>query len=556
MLELDEVVRHNQMTLLPVTKSDPQDEELYNRHPELKESAARSMRIKLDAVVLHTRLHDRESRLNPAVRGGKDLSEDFETSTPSKARRRASGSQQEGSQPPLKAKRSTDLMFDMEEEHDQVSDKTGGSPRISANRRTPTPVGRSPLLSTSLVSDDGLSRYSELPPAAASFPIQDAEEIRGTHEHHDSILGSPGESSKEPSAWAAQSPYSSKLDMKEIMAQASSSRVSSISSGLKMKQKEVSQPSTPLRLSQRERKKRQQTPQMEVGEVSRSMPEESAKEVAASPWRQVSSAPKVNLKETLSQEQVPVKPPPRTSSPMTLRQTVSGRPQEKRRAASEQHQAAPTSRPAAGSSTAKPQPSSPVLARRAISSSSALPAASSPSSPQPQIQSIRHIPKATDVASLEEQLSMTDILSQQAIEKQSIKEAAAKRSLQEIQQEQEFQEWWDQESRRVREEEDEKEKAASSSQATSRKGRPSTSGRGRRRSRKTDAGSNDDHAADKSGPSSTKTKNRDIGTTKGDGRSNDDGHRKMAPSGSIGDQQRNATGSRSRGRGRGRGKGV
>jgi hypothetical protein len=40
---------------------------------------------------------------------------------------------------------------------------------------------------------------------------------------------------------------------------------------------------------------------------------------------------------------------------------------------------------------------------------------------------------------------MADILSQQQTEKDIIKEAVAKRSLQEIQEEQAFQEWWDQE---------------------------------------------------------------------------------------------------------------
>jgi len=49
---------------------------------------------------------------------------------------------------------------------------------------------------------------------------------------------------------------------------------------------------------------------------------------------------------------------------------------------------------------------------------------------------------------------MADILSQQQAEKISVKEAVAKRSLQEIQQEQEFQAWWDQESRRAIEEEE------------------------------------------------------------------------------------------------------
>ena len=48
---------------------------------------------------------------------------------------------------------------------------------------------------------------------------------------------------------------------------------------------------------------------------------------------------------------------------------------------------------------------------------------------------------------------MADIIGQQVREQELVKEAVAKRSLQEIQQEQAFQEWWDQESRRAQEEE-------------------------------------------------------------------------------------------------------
>lgn len=75
-----------------------------------------------------------------------------------------------------------------------------------------------------------------------------------------------------------------------------------------------------------------------------------------------------------------------------------------------------------------------------------------------------------------DQRSILDILSEQAIEKTAIKDFAAKRSLQEIQQEQEFQEWWEKESARVIEEE----------QAASAKGKRDSGasrGRGKKRGR-------------------------------------------------------------------------
>ena len=89
----------------------------------------------------------------------------------------------------------------------------------------------------------------------------------------------------------------------------------------------------------------------------------------------------------------------------------------------------------------------------------------------PVIQSIRHIPRPR-AAEPTTGLSMADILSQQQAEKTAIREATiSKRSLQEIQQEQEFQEWWDMESRKVMEEERKKDVQARRDQRGARGGR-------------------------------------------------------------------------------------
>ncbi len=97
-----------------------------------------------------------------------------------------------------------------------------------------------------------------------------------------------------------------------------------------------------------------------------------------------------------------------------------------------------------------------------------------PSKPAaPQIQSIRHTPLPSRTGSgVDARTSMAEILAQQQFEKTAVEEAVAKRSLQEIQQEQEFQQWWDNESRRVQEEEE----AHSSTAASSGRGK---GGRGR-----------------------------------------------------------------------------
>jgi hypothetical protein len=72
---------------------------------------------------------------------------------------------------------------------------------------------------------------------------------------------------------------------------------------------------------------------------------------------------------------------------------------------------------------------------------------------------------------------MSDIIGQQRREQEVIREAVAKRSLQEIQEEQAFQEWWDQESRRAQ-----KEEAARTRNVVSGSGSGGKNGGGRGRS--------------------------------------------------------------------------
>lgn len=134
--------------------------------------------------------------------------------------------------------------------------------------------------------------------------------------------------------------------------------------------------------------------------------------------------------------------------PMTLRQTVAGTPppRSKPMATPTQSQNRSVSATIQSSSFSKPSPSGPPTPVQ-----QALPK----TSPQPAIQSIRHIPRPDPYTSGSRSpsggsLSLATILQQQQTEKDVIREAAAaKHNLQDIQAEQEFQQWWDQESKRV-----------------------------------------------------------------------------------------------------------
>jgi hypothetical protein len=99
--------------------------------------------------------------------------------------------------------------------------------------------------------------------------------------------------------------------------------------------------------------------------------------------------------------------------------------------------------------------------------------------PIPTPRSVRHIPLPQhSPTSPSQNLSMMEILSLQEAEKTSIRDAAAKRSLQEIQQEQEFQAWWDEETKRVTQEEEQRKRAEERAARTAARGR--SKGRGGR----------------------------------------------------------------------------
>lgn len=453
MLELDEVVRQNQLACLPIAKSGKAEDDLIERHPRLVELMARSKRIKIDSVSLQTRLHEPEAKSSGSSKAKAAFLEDFNQS-PSMPKSRSRASRDRTSQsksPSLQAKSSiADLMFEMEED--------GGAEAEAADKFTPDHRRRhkanpsESLLPPSQMAMDDESGGGR---TVSSSKAEDTIAASASPSSHRSRVISTGESpgdlnSKQP--WAPPSMTAVKLDMKAIMAQANSNRASNISAGLsfRARENEASAGGLPTKLSQKERKKQQQQQQLRPLQTmptpsSSSADNQAQSKTSASPWQVASTGSKISLRNVLSAEST--KPPsseaksiPRTPSPLTMRQTVSGKAPAAQRAASGP---APTLAPSQKRSISTPDASK--------SSAQTPPTASRSSSLQQPIQSIRHNPLPVEPTL---QLSMSDILYQQQTEKDIIKEAAAKRSLQEIQEEQAFQEWWDEESRKVREEEE------------------------------------------------------------------------------------------------------
>lgn len=478
MLELDDIVRQNQLASLPFAKSGRAEAELAERYPQLIESIARSKRIKVDSVSLQTRFHEREAKSVGGSKAKAAFFEDFEASPsasvnkPQRIPSRERTSQSKS--PSLRAKNSTaDLMFAMDEDsglEEETNDMYTPTRHRRANPRAVDPL---------------------LPPSR--LPIEDhfGGRLKGASAGVDDNIGEstsplsfkspgftvshprrPAETSDSKQPWGSLAMGASKLDMKDIMAQASP-RISNLSVGLAgpTRNNEAATTSIPAKLSQRERKKQQQLRSpLAVETQSPAIEDEHLPDrKLASPWQVTSVGPKISLKDVLGTERnesssSQTGSTARTPSPLNLRQTVSGKVPTTRRTTSGPPQTlAPTQ---------KRSISTPDTSKAAL-----LTSPSSSSSKQP-ILSIRHTITPVEPSL---QLSMADILSQQQTEKDIIKEAAAKRSLQEIQEEQAFQEWWDEESRKVKAEEEAAKPAARGGREARGKMRGGSRGRGRGR---------------------------------------------------------------------------
>ena len=482
MLELDEVVRQNQVACLPFSKSGRAEAERFERYPELLDIVERGRRAKIDSFRLQSRLRDEESfyanagKARPISRDGPD-NQKPPRDLALKALEHDTGNQIASK---LQNREDTELMFQMEEEEDD--------PHASAKSTVPKhvrterfPADEMQALSTSLTVTD----TSKSPHLAASSDIL-GHSSQGSSWMSQDLHQSHQRPTEGAKVWASSGLGSSKLDMKEIMAQDSFNKVSSLSSGLANKTstpKNVTNSQT-VKLSQKERKRQQQQQQHQyvpqdsetVTTVSINEPEQIPAP-KPSPWRHTSSGQKVSLQDVLRAESStspPLSPErPRrelSKSSLTMRQTVPGNAAAVRRSASGDVQLNP-----------KPIPtrniSNPIIPSKT-------PFAQTPSNTNnassPTIRSIRHGPPPVEPSL---QLSMADILAQQQTEKQVIKDAVAKRSLQEIQEEQAFQEWWDQESKKVREEEEKTKDATVGSSrgrsGNSRRARGVSKGRGR-----------------------------------------------------------------------------
>ncbi|KAL1303399.1 hypothetical protein AAFC00_006791 [Neodothiora populina] len=502
LLELDDVVRDNQLACLPIARSGRAEADLLDRYPELAALMDRERRAKIDSIILHSKYQDVES-WGPNSFRGQSFEEGFNSQSPLNQKRRKSS--RGGLSPYLRGKSAVQefgASIDEDEPLD-LGQPVFRSPDADIERE----LGKGMAVGTP--TGTWLNSKGKLTSPAIGTPTDEKLDSKGSWPTP--ATATPGSTAK-TAPWAATPSPGSKIEMKDIMAQASTSWVSNLSLGIAASRAQENGGPTPaagsataisssataappssFKMSQKERKKIQLAQQEQMAQAEKNVAINST-----SPWQKVNKGP--SLKEVMtngsgsSSRAVSPKPSatkpvlgrPSTTPHLTMRQTIANpKPSIEAKAKSPLTQS-PTPGSASGpvptkangtTSTTPVRPTATpaaVLDARPTSSSStskqssfikplrqaSIAAAISPSPPPDLssksfpnlIQSIRHAPKPVEPSL---QLSMSEILSQQQLEKDIIREAReAKRNLQDIQAEQEFQEWWDRECQRVREEEE------------------------------------------------------------------------------------------------------
>ncbi|TWU75961.1 hypothetical protein ED733_006704 [Metarhizium rileyi] len=472
LLKLDEVVRNNQLARFPFVRSGRAELLLHEQYPDLYLDIEEERRRWVKEMAFKIAHKDEEKKISSSYKarvGGSLVEPILAAQTSERSHRRSKAGRNEPFSPSLRPKNSlTDLIFDMEDEN---SSQPG------------SPMSLAVLSSTDARKEPDLDNIPKLPeawrgtkgnPNAGADPIKSLgldriipSQLSGPSlepvDHASSFRQSPSPPIRPVNApWASHISPASKLDLKDIMQEATSE--SALSAGVASQTDKTTSLNKPqVRMSQKERKRQQvQRAVVEAAtEKSKttSMPWQAVKAGARpAPWKIAIAAPptpKTSLKEAIHSEIAQREGP--VLSQKSLAAAESYPHLSRRRAAS------PDTRSPGQGRTAS-SPAAPTLSCSQFPERDSL---------VPHSKSyIKPAAKAEPTLGT----SMADIIGQQQFEQQMVKEAVAKRSLQEIQEEQAFQEWWDQESRRTQEEEARrqvraKEKDQSSSNRRGRKGR-------------------------------------------------------------------------------------
>ncbi|KAF3277299.1 hypothetical protein TWF970_005229 [Orbilia oligospora] len=452
MAELDEAVKERQLAYMPFSRSGRAEVELLERHPHLASSAENeqqalvqlleggAMSISMAAEVDFAS-SPASYRQSSSFRAG---------SYEKQRRRRSSKSGQERpptKTPPLLPVQGSELIFDMDDED-------------SSSKSRKTPISQSPALNRN--DSYGLG----------STPKTDVwYDCKGKQISLEGVSSQVGLDETIPKPWIlGPGIQSDKLDMREIITQASKNRTSNLSLGLSSASIDpagvgglpASNFNAPIttKVSQKERKRQQQLQSQQAAcspvPPLASTPDKSIITPKASPWKAVRS-PSNPLSLQQQPSSSPLSTPRKDNTPSKLLDVFQTPPP----AQSPLNINTPPRQVTSPKGTQPvpprhnlPTPPPQVHTLRYNSSGNVIPTdpLKSVSSPtQPRSERYDDFPPLSGRVE-QIHLPLAEIIQQEQIQQDIIKGKGPKQSLQEIQQEQEFMDWWEKESERYQQE--------------------------------------------------------------------------------------------------------
>lgn len=438
LLDLDEVVRGNQLARYPFARSGRAALLLHEQYPNLAQDIDEERQRRVKEMAFKASQKEDERKLSSSLKGKFGSLEDFRPVSPAldKSKGKGAARRNEPFSPDLRPKAGqADLMFDMDEDEGPL-ESPSIRPERTMNPRKKIELDQIPPLSESLRGHHSKPvRHSPLGSSPAGLGLTPT-----------SVTGQPSvtPSSKPGTPWASSKLPTAKLDLREIMNETPPAR-SALSAGLAAQQaKEASAKPSQTKLSQKERKRQQQLQAEQAAQFAQALSEKTAWEKQttdpkSTPWKAVSSEPKLSSQD--NRAGAPKSAPPNTKPLVAAEASAKSIP---RRTQSPDTRHSGQSRTPAATPPVRPPP------RTTSTSTSTFSADMSSKPVVPHSKSyIKPATKSEPIIGL----SMADIIDQERRNLESVKEAVAKRSLMEIQQEQAFQEWWEEESRRTQEEE-------------------------------------------------------------------------------------------------------
>lgn len=468
LLDLDEVVRGNQLARYPFARSGRAALLLHEQYPNLAQDIDEERQRRVKEMAFKANQKEDERKLSSSLKGKFGSLEDIHPASPSLDKSKGKGPvrRNEPFSPDLRPKGGqADLMFDMDEDEGPLESPSIRPERALSSRKK-IELDQIPPLSESL--------RSQQPKPARDSPLGSSPAGLGLTSSP--LAGQPSATTslKSGNPWASAKLPTAKLDLREIMNETPPAR-SALSAGLAAQQaKEASAKPSQTKLSQKERKKLQQLQAEQAAQFAQALSDKTPWEKPKtdsrpSPWKAASSESRAATSD--SRADASKSAPPVTKPLVAAEASAKSIP---RRTQSPDTRHSGQSRTPAATPPVRPPP------RTSSTSTFSADMSNKPVTPHSKSY-IKPAAKSEPIIGL----SMADIIDQERRNLESVKEAVAKRSLQEIQQEQAFQEWWEEESRRTQEEEarrsnreKEREEGKSSKGRRGRSGKPRGGGRG------------------------------------------------------------------------------